>query len=159
MAIQVNGTTVIDNSRNLSNVGGLKTVGGTAILGSGDIAVGGSTALGAVGTYILAADTGMDSSLGTQGYKAGRTASGSALLPRAAMGAIKNVFGNATSTSGTDIGKSAALPSGYYFGQGVTDNNTYAGSWRMMSPGANLMGQSSSAGWGGGMTALWVRYS
>lgn len=40
MAIQVNGTTVIDNSRNLSNVGGLKTVGGTAILGSGDIAVG-----------------------------------------------------------------------------------------------------------------------
>ena len=40
MAIQVNGTTVIDNSRNLSNVGGLKTVGGTAILGSGNIAVG-----------------------------------------------------------------------------------------------------------------------
>ena len=51
MAIQVGGTTVIDDSRNLSNVGGLKTVGGTSILGSGDIATGGSTAYGAVGTY------------------------------------------------------------------------------------------------------------
>ncbi len=40
MAIQVNGTTVIDNSRNLTNVGGLKTIGGTGIIGSGDIAVG-----------------------------------------------------------------------------------------------------------------------
>ena len=52
MAIQVGGTTVIDDSRNLSNVGGVKTVGGTSILGSGDIAVGGSTAYGAVGTYV-----------------------------------------------------------------------------------------------------------
>ena len=42
MAIKVNGTTVIDDSRNLSNVGGLKTVGGSSILGSGDISVGGS---------------------------------------------------------------------------------------------------------------------
>ena len=53
MAIKVNGTTVIDDSRNLSNVGGLKTVGGNSILGSGDIATGGSTAFGAVGTYML----------------------------------------------------------------------------------------------------------
>lgn len=51
MAIQVGGTTVIDNSRNLTNVGGLKTVGGTSILGSGDISVGASTTFGAVGTY------------------------------------------------------------------------------------------------------------
>ena len=42
MAIKVNGTTVIDDSRNLSNVGGLKTVGGTNLLGSGDISVGAS---------------------------------------------------------------------------------------------------------------------
>jgi hypothetical protein len=41
MAIKVGGTTVIDDSQNLtSSVGGLKTVGGYAILGSGDIAVG-----------------------------------------------------------------------------------------------------------------------
>lgn len=41
MAIQVGGTTVIDNSRNLQNVQGIKTIGGSSILGSGDIAVGG----------------------------------------------------------------------------------------------------------------------
>lgn len=40
MAIQVGGTTVVDDSRNLQNVGGLKTVGGIAILGSGDVPVG-----------------------------------------------------------------------------------------------------------------------
>lgn len=43
MAIQIGGTTVIDNSRTLQNVGGLKTVGGVSILGSGDIAAGGGT--------------------------------------------------------------------------------------------------------------------
>ena len=53
MAIKVNGTTVIDDSRNLSNVGGLKTVGGASVLGSGDIATGGSTTAGDVGTYAL----------------------------------------------------------------------------------------------------------
>lgn len=52
MAIQVGGTTVIDNSRNLQNVGGLKTVGGTSILGSGNIEAGASTTAGAVGTYL-----------------------------------------------------------------------------------------------------------
>ena len=52
MAIKVNGTTVIDDSRNLSNVGGLKTVNGTSIVGSGNISAGASTTFGAVGTYI-----------------------------------------------------------------------------------------------------------
>ena len=52
MAIQVGGTTVINDSRTLQNVGGLKTVGGTSILGSGNIAVGGSTTYGAVGTHV-----------------------------------------------------------------------------------------------------------
>ena len=42
MAIKISGTTVIDDSRNLTNVGGLKTVGGTTLLGSGDIEVGAS---------------------------------------------------------------------------------------------------------------------
>jgi hypothetical protein len=67
MAIKVNGTTVIDDSRNLSNVGGLKTVGGNNLVGSGDvgfktvngssvvgsgnISAGASTTNGAVGTY------------------------------------------------------------------------------------------------------------
>ena len=43
MAIQVNGTTVIDDSRNLSNVGGLKTINGSSIIGSGDITAGGTS--------------------------------------------------------------------------------------------------------------------
>ena len=51
MAIKVNGTTVIDDSRNLSNVGGLKTVNGTSLVGSGDISAGASTSINAVGTY------------------------------------------------------------------------------------------------------------
>jgi hypothetical protein len=51
MAIKVNGTTVIDDSRNVQNVGGFKTVNGTSVVGSGNISAGASTSLGAVGTY------------------------------------------------------------------------------------------------------------
>ena len=51
MAIKINGTTVIDDSRNLSNVGGLKTVNGNSLIGSGNISAGASTTYGAVGTY------------------------------------------------------------------------------------------------------------
>jgi hypothetical protein len=39
MAIQVGGTTVIDNTPNLVNVGGLKTVNSNSILGSGNISI------------------------------------------------------------------------------------------------------------------------
>ena len=56
MAIKVGGTTVIDDSRNLSNIaGGLKTVNSTSLLGSGNIEAGASTTYNAVGTYIYAA--------------------------------------------------------------------------------------------------------
>jgi hypothetical protein len=55
MAIKVNGTTVIDDSRNLSNVGGIKTIGGTSVLGSGNIEVGDAAAsfkqIGSTFTY------------------------------------------------------------------------------------------------------------
>jgi len=51
MAIKVNGTTVIDDSRNLQNVQGIKTINNTSILGSGNISAGASTTVGAVGTY------------------------------------------------------------------------------------------------------------
>ena len=37
MAIKINGTTVIDDSRNVQNLGGFKTVGGQSLIGSGDI--------------------------------------------------------------------------------------------------------------------------
>ena len=46
MAIQVGGTTVIDNSRVLQNVSGLKTVNGSSILGSGNITAGGGASGG-----------------------------------------------------------------------------------------------------------------
>ena len=46
MAIQVSGTTVIDDSRNLVNVIGLKTVNSTSLLGSGNIVAGATTAAG-----------------------------------------------------------------------------------------------------------------
>jgi hypothetical protein len=39
MALQVGGTTVIDNSRVLQNVTGLKTINSNSILGSGDITI------------------------------------------------------------------------------------------------------------------------
>ena len=63
MAIQVGGTTVIDNTPNLVNVGGLKTVGGVSILGSGDISVGGD-AVRAIGVVVNA---GMET-LGSSSY-------------------------------------------------------------------------------------------
>jgi hypothetical protein len=42
MALQIAGTTVINNSRGLENITNLKTVGGQSLLGSGDITAGGS---------------------------------------------------------------------------------------------------------------------
>ena len=44
MAIKVNNTTVIDDSRNLVNINGLKTIGGQSILGSGNIVAGAGAA-------------------------------------------------------------------------------------------------------------------
>lgn len=42
MAIKISNTTVIDDSRQLTNITNLKTVGGQSILGTGDIATGGT---------------------------------------------------------------------------------------------------------------------
>jgi hypothetical protein len=161
MAIQVSGTTVIDDSRNLLNVIGLKTVGGTAILGSGDIAVGASTALNGVGTYTLAYDTGMQDGgyNNNQAYKAGRTAAGSALRTRAAMAFNGTTAGTATSTGGTTVGQNYAAPNAW--GAVITDNNTFSGTWRLMSTGTNYLSATAATSqptWKTYYTALWVRY-
>lgn len=74
MAIKVNGTTVINDSRNLQNVGGLKTVNGTSIVGSGNISAGASTTLGAVATYAF-----LRRSSSSGSYTPGETAAGSTL--------------------------------------------------------------------------------
>lgn len=54
MAIQVGGTTVISNNREVSNVSGFKTVSGSSILGSGDIEVGGGAPWDTIGTWTSA---------------------------------------------------------------------------------------------------------
>ena len=46
MAIKINNTTVINDSRGLENITNLKTVGGQTVLGTGDIAVGDVTTTG-----------------------------------------------------------------------------------------------------------------
>lgn len=77
MAIKVGGTTVIDDSRNISNVGGFKTINSTSILGSGNISAGASTTYAAVGTYVVGAPDNLNS------YTAGSsTVSGSSLKTR-----------------------------------------------------------------------------
>lgn len=78
MAIKVNGTTVIDNSRNFTNIGGgFKTVNGTSVVGSGNISAGASTTYAAVGTYVVGAPD------NTTAYTHGSgTVSGSSLKTR-----------------------------------------------------------------------------
>lgn len=55
MAIKIQSTTVIDDSRGLQNITNLKTVGGQNILGTGDVLSGGA---GEVGQVITSQGTG-----------------------------------------------------------------------------------------------------
>ena len=156
MAIQVSGTEVISNSRVLSNVTGLKTVAGNSILGSGDIVVGPSTAVDGVGSYTVALDTTQSITIGV-GYKPGRTAAGSSLQSQGmSSGAPTIVAGIATSTSGTT---GLTNFSGYYFCP-VTlhSDQTFSGSWRLMSP-SMYAGNGNSEAWYSSFPGLWVRYA
>jgi len=165
MAIKIGGTTVIDDSRNLSSVGGLKTVGGTSILGSGNIDAGASTDVNGVGTYMLGYDTGMadgttDSQAQWKVYKEGRTVSGSALRPRGALSMIQGGGGDktATSTSGTNVSSTLNSSNARNIAT-VISNQSYSGSWRLMSPGANKGNRGGNSEWASIYTNLWVRYS
>lgn len=112
MAIKVNGTTVIDDSRNLSNVGGLKTVNGNSLVGSGNISAGASTSWGAVGTYTMA---GIQGGSGTV-YTGGQTFSGSSLK---------------LNTSGVSpFGDGSAQA---YYSSSHWSSNTLSGTWRLMN--------------------------
>jgi hypothetical protein len=95
MAIQVSGTTVIDDSRNLVNVIGLKTVNSTSLLGSGDIAAGASTTYGAVGTYVIGFWTSL---INTGGTTENTTIAGSSLVPGGTTGFVASLSDDA----GTD---------------------------------------------------------
>lgn len=106
MAIKVNGTTVIDDSRNLSNVGGLKTVNGTSIVGSGNISAGASTTYNAVGTYIFGYTTSKVTNNSTK--------SGSSIEP-AGIGYQDPVSDDNQAT-----------------GYGTKGSSTLSGTWRVM---------------------------
>ena len=109
MAIKVNGTTVIDNSRNFTNIaGGFKTVNGTSVVGSGDISAGASTTYNAVGTYVWARRA-------TGVVIEGSTYAGSGLNP---AGGLRFAFDSAD-----DYGA-------FYITHGP---GTLSGTWRAMS--------------------------
>ena len=127
MAIQVSGTTVIDDSRNLVNVIGLKTVNSTSLLGAGDIAAGASTTYGAVGTYIMAIYrpsfvTPIGTSVNVNGYGASTTYAGSDLSASGLT--VQDTYDcyGATNTGGY---RSAAI---YWMAGGTT----VSGTWRLM---------------------------
>ena len=92
MAIQVGGTTVIDDSRVLSNVTGLKTINSTSILGSGNIAAGSSTTYGAVGTYVWGYFSGT-------GIADGSTKAGSSIYPAGDFYYLTSLAGDSGSAS------------------------------------------------------------
>ena len=122
MAIQVSGTTVIDDSRNLVNVIGLKTVNSTSLLGSGDIAAGASTTYEAVGTYAL-------------GYVSGRDGATYIIYEQnvTVAGSLINIAGlGSTSVSITVDGNGS--------GEITRGSATLSGTWRTMSRSGRLDG-------------------
>jgi hypothetical protein len=119
MAIQVSGTTVIDDSRNLVNVIGIKTVNSTSLLGSGDIEAGASTTYGAVGTYVMAAYGGQSTFNLTV---AGSDLSPSGIYCPTAIGSMEYY--------------------GTYVAESVKSASTLSGTWRIMG---DVIGYSTSA--------------
>ena len=77
MAFQVNGTAVIDGSRNFQSGAFPKTVNGFSIVGSGDMKYIRPTTYGAVGTYTMQY---CSTSTGSNNFNAGATTAGSTLM-------------------------------------------------------------------------------
>ena len=121
MAIQISGTTVIDNSRNISNVG---TVTATSFSGDGSALTGISTApttaqvlsansgasAGAVGTYAFATAGISDATTPQTAF--GATRAGSGLFP---VSAAVNFFAEGKGSNTIEI-----------------DTTSLAGTWRAM---------------------------
>jgi hypothetical protein len=141
MAIKVNGTTVIDNSRNLQNVGGLKTVNGTSLVGSGNISAGASTSYASVGTYTIAAEQMTEN----ETIPGGTTRSGSGFKIHK-YDDYDAQYGSFASALGVNISSSNLYSAGL------------SGTWRHMAP----LIQEHRAGFYGSPTyrnSLWVRIS
>mgnify|MGYP003135677784 FL=1 len=77
MAFQVNGTTIIDGSRNFASSAFPKTVNGFSIVGSGDMKYIRPTTYGGVGTYTMQYSS---TSTGSNNFNAGTTVAGSTLM-------------------------------------------------------------------------------
>jgi len=116
MAIKVNGTTVIDDSRNLVNIA------------SG---AGSSTTYGDVGTYVFAVRIQAQ-------VAAGSTAAGSSIREAMLYDIYTNTFNNESEVSGNSTFRGANTMSGTWrqmFGAdiGNTTNNTRGGLWVRIS--------------------------
>lgn len=133
MAIQVGGTTVIDNSRVLSNVTGLKTINSTSILGSGNISAGASTTYGDVGTYAIAVYQVLTSVL-----LGGNTVAGSSLRYN----------------YNADPSFPTAWPITSNSNPGTSVSSGFSGTWRLMCGRVSTYPNHTQY-----ITALWVRIS
>jgi hypothetical protein len=135
----------------------LDTYGHITGINSAAVSVSPPTAVNAVGTYTVAMDTSQSTSVGT-GYKQGRTTAGSNLQSQGISGgAYDTLAGIATSTSGTTELK-GTQNSPYQSFTHFRDNQTFSGSWRLMSPSMAVSKQGSS-NWGNNFPGLWVRYA
>jgi len=77
MSFQVNGTTVIDGSRNFQSSAFPKTVNGLSIVGSGDLKYIRPTTYGGIGTFTMGH---CSTSTGSNNFNAGATTAGSTLM-------------------------------------------------------------------------------
>ena len=132
MAIKVGGTTVIDDSRNLSNVGGLKTVNGSSLVGSGNISAGANTGFNQVGTYAVGRPNNQSA------YNLGATSSG-----------VK-----AVSVDGRGIDSLPSRTQAYGWNNNNVQTYSLSGTWRSMTRLDGAANQYSPVYCG-----IWVRIS
>ena len=125
MAIQVGGTTVIDNSRNLSNIA---SADATTVSNLQSAGLGASTTYGGVGTYVFACHTSTNANY----FVSGSTYAGSSLYPSGIsprFGFYNTVSGNYMSGSNNTFYVTKVSPtalSGTWRAMGETTQYQYA---------------------------------
>jgi len=134
MAFQVNGTAVIDGSRNFQSSAFPKTVNGFSIVGSGDMKYVRPTTYGAVGTFTIQC---CSTSTGSNNFNSGTTVAGSTLMVLVISG---RYYCFDTTTN---------------IGHNTSDLQSYAqsGTWRSLSH------QAFDTSAGKHMNILWARIS
>lgn len=132
MAIKVNGTTVVDDSRNLTNIASIDATTGAAI--SAGISTTPPTTYGAVGTYVTAVVT--NNNVAVSG---GATYSGASLLRHRVSGTYLNSW-----------------PLKEFPNLSETTSASLSGTWRLMGPEVRVNFSDVS---NYGVAALFVRIS